>query len=124
MDDLPNLTLSDDDDETSSTKSARLAKLHQTESSFQAQKSSWRPICQTKQAARRLNYRVDGPPPECKELALEIKAAAEERYYAREYETALVLAERGLKAAEGVLHVSERRELEGVRGRCVRRLAK
>ncbi|PWW75281.1 hypothetical protein C7212DRAFT_280969 [Tuber magnatum] len=123
MDDLPNLTLSDDD-ESSSAKSARQAKLHQTESSFQVQKCSWKPICQAKQAARRLDYRVDGPAPESKELALEIKAAAEERYYAREYETALGLAERGLKAAEGVLHASERRELEGVRGVCVRRLAK
>ncbi|CAZ79273.1 unnamed protein product [Tuber melanosporum] len=123
MDGLPDLTFSDDDDETSA-RSARQAKLHQTESSFQAQKSSWKPICQTKQAARRLNYRVDRLPPESKELALEIKAAAEERYYAREYQTALALAERGLKAAEGVLHASERRELEGVRGRCVRRLAK
>jgi len=74
-------------------------------------------------AARRLDYRIDGPAPESKESALEIKAAAEERYYAREYETALGLAERGLKAAEGLLHVSERRELEGVRGRCIRRLA-
>lgn len=75
-------------------------------------------------AARRLNYQIDGPAPESKESALEIKAAAEERYYAREYETALGLTERGLKAAEGLLHVSERRELEEVRGRCVRRLAK
>jgi len=75
-------------------------------------------------AARRLDYRIDGPAPESKESALEIKAAAEERYYAREYETALGLAERGLKAAEELLHVSERRELEGVRGRCVRWLAR
>ncbi|RPA95556.1 hypothetical protein L873DRAFT_1812667 [Choiromyces venosus 120613-1] len=129
MEHLPNYpspTPSDDESSpppsTTTAKSLRQSKLNQTESAFQLQKASWKPICQSKQALRRLEYAPTDPPPESKDVALEIKAAADERYYAREYEVALRLAERALGVGEGVLHATERRELEGVRGGCVRRL--
>ncbi|KAL7267189.1 hypothetical protein RUND412_010237 [Rhizina undulata] len=116
MDDLMCIDFSSDEESTS-----RTSKLQQTEEAFQAQKVSWRPICQSLQAKRRLHYPTWGLEAPSKEEALEIKAAAEERYYSRDYKRALALIERALRAGDEV-HPTEKKEILYLRERCGARL--
>jgi hypothetical protein len=71
------------------------------------------------QAARRLEY-SSAPAPTSKEELLEIKAAAEERYYSRDIGAALTLAERALLAGDELMHPTEKKELLLLRERCKR----
>lgn len=74
------------------------------------------------QAARRLQSstdHTDSPPP--REEALEIKAAAEERYYSRDFVKSLALASRALLAGDS-MQLADRKDLLSLQKRCKARL--
>ncbi|KAL0638483.1 hypothetical protein Q9L58_002419 [Maublancomyces gigas] len=122
MEDDPLCGFDFSDEEESSAQKDRQAKLNQSEEAFQTEKKLWRPVCQTKQAARRLQFSTDyTDSPLSKEEALEIKAAAEERYYSRDFEKSLALTGRALLAGDE-MQPTEKKDLLFLQQRCKARL--
>lgn len=138
MEDDPLCGFDFSDEEESSAQKDRQAKLNQSEEAFQTERELWRPVCQTKQvgtsakikriqilisqAARRLQFSTTPTnPPLSKEEALEIKAAAEERYYSRDFEKSLALARRALLVGDG-MQPAEKKDLFSLQERCNVRL--
>jgi len=119
------LSSSSSDSETPRVSQNRADKLKQSEESFQVQKREWIPVCQDKNATRRLDTGNGVETVLSREEILDIKVAAEERYYQREYTHSLALANRAAAAAgpANALSNSERQELEAVIAGCNRRLS-
>ncbi|TGZ80348.1 hypothetical protein EX30DRAFT_341601 [Ascodesmis nigricans] len=104
----------DDPPQQQSSKPTREQRLQQTESAFLAQLSMWRPVCAEQLA--KLRIRDDFTTAD----ALELKAAAEERYFVRDYEAAVGIARKAVELGGRKMHpleLEELRELVEVCGR-------
>ncbi|KAI5837557.1 hypothetical protein DFP73DRAFT_308294 [Morchella snyderi] len=124
MEDDPLCGFDFSDEEESAIQKDRQAKLNQTEEAFQAEKRLWRPVCQIKQAERRLKFSTSlADIPISKEEALEIKAAAEERYYFRDFVRSYALAGRALLVGD-LMQSADKKDLVVLQQRCKERLKK